>query len=465
MASPLVSASRLASLLGTPPARGRANWLAGGIIRLITDGRLPLGTRLPSERDLATRLGHSRGTVVRALDLVVEHGFLEARRGSGRTVRLPVGARRPIESLAARAVPVPAGAIDLRSTVLPPHPELAEAATAAVEGIPDDPTWGSTPADGLPVLVGAICRHYERRGLPTSPDQVIVTAGAVAGLHLALLSVTRAGARVGVENPCYPNTARVAVAAGRRPVPIDVAGGHDQALVDAVGSVALSAAMLTWDFHNPTGRLVGAEARRRVVRAAAGTGTALVIDETLADVNWRRRQLPAPIGADTESGAPVMLVGSVSKSLWAGLRIGWIRTSSAQADAISRIRLGVDLGGAVLEQQITARLLDDLREDGAPACTERLAEQYGTLTSALSALLPHWEASDPDGGLSLWCTGLRRPSTTIVAEAARRGLALSPGGLFSPTGRGWQHALRLPFTAPAEDLCRAADVLGQIDPA
>ncbi|WP_232820193.1 PLP-dependent aminotransferase family protein [Brachybacterium sp. YJGR34] len=457
-----MSSSTLLALLGPPPARGRADWLAARLASLAAEGRLAPGARIPSERELAQGLGLSRGTVVRGLDAARDRGILAARRGSGRTVRGP-SAAGPVEALTARAAPLAPGAVDLRATVLPPHPRLAAEAAEVAAHLTEDPAWGSAPADGIAALVEQICAHYARRGLPTSPRQVVVTTGAVSALHLALLATTGTGDRVGTENPGYPNSARVITTGRRRVVPIDVLPDHAGAIADAVGSGALAAAILTPDFHNPTGALVGGEARLHLLRAAARTGTPLIIDETLVGMNWRGAAMPPPVAG---GGARTLLVGSLSKSLWAGLRIGWVRTSEEDADALAHLRLGVDLGAPLFEQQLAARLLAAGRADGAdgvPHCREHIERSYTAVTSQLAEKLPHWRWRPPAGGLSLWAEGTRLEARDLVARAARSGIALSPGALFSPTGAGWSHAVRLPFSGREDELRRAMEVLAELD--
>ncbi|EWS81618.1 PLP-dependent aminotransferase family protein [Brachybacterium phenoliresistens] len=446
----------LVEQLGPRPASAVTAWLADRIGALIGEGRIPLGARLPSDRALAQAVGVTRGTAVRALALLEERELITSRQGSGRTVRLPRGTVAPVESLSARSTPAQAGTLDLRATVLPPHPQAEAAALEAVAGIGRDPSRGTAPAHGLPELLEAICAHYDRRGLPTSPDEVTVTTGAVAGLHLALRAVTRRGDRVAVESPCYPNTARVARGTRRRIIPLD-AGAAAEGMAEVLASGSLDAAMLTPDFHNPTGRLRDARERGLLLEAARLSGTPLVVDETLVGMNWRGLTMPPPM---VRPGTTTLLVGSASKSLWAGLRIGWIRAPRALTETIGHLRLGVDLGAAVLEQRITAALLP---QGPDPQILAEVAAQHEALRAGLARHLPHWSAPAADGGLSLWCTGLRRPSPELVARAAARGLALTPGGLFSPTGRGGDDAIRLPFSAPADRIGRALEILGEIE--
>lgn len=449
----------LLALLGDPPAAGRADWLTARIASLAGEGRLAPGARLPSERALAAELGFSRGTVVRGLDAAGERGVLRARQGSGRTVRGP-SAPGPVESLTPRAPELAPGTVDLRATVLPPHPDLGAAAADAAARLAEDPAWGSAPADGVPELVEQICAHYARRGLPTSPWQIVVTNGAVSGLHLAVRSVTAMGARVGTENPGYPNSARVITAARRRVVPIDLAADHAGALVRAVSSGTLAAAVLTPDFHNPTGSLLDGEDRSRLLSAAARSGTRLIIDETLAGINWRGAPAPPPTVGE---GATTLLVGSLSKSLWAGLRIGWVRTSEEIADTLSHLRLGVDLGMPPLEQHIAAQLMPTMAADGVPHCHEYIASSWELVAETLPTLLPHWRWTAPEGGLSAWITGTRLRAPELVTRARERGVALHAGALFSPLGSGWPHALRLPFSGRPAPLRHALEVLAEIE--
>lgn len=455
---PPVPLPTLLGMLGEPPSAGRADWLSARIAGLAAEGRLVPGTRLPSERQLSEQLGLSRGTVVRALDAARDRGVLRSRRGSGRVILAPGSG--PVESLTARTPALPSGTIDLRATVLPPHPLVAGIAADVVGDIAEDPAWGSIPADGLPALIEQICRHYRRRGLPTDPSQVVVTTGAVSGIHLALLAATAPGARVGTENPGYPNSARAIRTARRRAAPIDVAQDHTGAIVEALTTGALHAALLTADFHNPTGTLIGPEGRSRVLRAAARAGTPLIIDETLAGMNWRGTAQPPPMNGH---GATTLLVGSVSKSLWAGLRIGWVRAPGPLADALSRLRLGVDLGAPRLEQSITARLLEQTGLPDEPHCRPHLENTYAVASEVLRDLLPGWRWSEPAGGLSLWAHGTRLDTHELTARALERGVAISPGALFSPGGTGWPHSLRIPFSGRPEELRSALTVLAEIN--
>ena len=292
---------------------------------------------------------------------------------------------------------------------------------------------------------------------------MVVTNGVISGLHLSLIAATRPGALVGVENPTYPNIPRVVNTERRRITPLDVASGFPAALTAVLHSGTLDAAIITPDFHNPTGHVLSEAHRTNILRAAAVSRTPLIIDESLVTFNWRGKEMPPPMVSTDRDSAPTFLVGGTSKSLWAGLRVGWIRTSRRATDALANIRLGVDLGAPVIEQLMAAQLMNRTANAQAPSHAELIATQYRALTDAMARHLPHWTYQAPEGGLSLWCQNLTLPAHELVQRAKERGVELLPGVMFSPSQRDWSHALRLPFTSPVHDLEHAVEILGELD--
>lgn len=465
-----VSARRLRQLVGDPAsAQSTFEWLADRLVGLWSDGRLEPGTRLPAERALAEELGVSRGTVVRALAVAESRGVVRARQGSGRIVTRPRRGAVPTELLAPGMRSAQQGEIDLRSTLLPPHPALNEAMHAVTDSLCVDPARGVTEGHGDPDLIERILIHYEDRGLPTSPDQILIVNGAVSGTHMGIRALIRPGGRVAVETPHYPNTFRAVEAAGARCVPVDITADSDggrsgleggrrwgESMLEVVRAGSVDAAIVTADFQNPTGMLMGDSLRSELLTAAAKTGTTLIADETLAAMNWRKLAMPAPMAGKNSTHS--ILIGSTSKSHWFQLRVGWIRGSTETIERIRRTRLGVDLGTPVFEQRVAARLFCA----PGPAPVDLVRSRYEALTESLGLLVPQLEYQQPYGGLSLWATIRGRSSNDVVRAAQREGLLLTAGALFSPTAYGWPENIRLPFSAPEHDLRRAAQILADI---
>jgi len=202
-----VSARSLALLLGTGPLpRPAYRGLADGIRRLVADGRLLVGTRLPSERTLTTELGLSRTTVGAALDALRDEGFVATRRGSGSVVCLPAGPSGLALSQAG-LIPtdVPPDVIDLTYAALPAAAGVTAAYERALTELPRHLATAGYHPHGLPEARAAVAAWFEGRGLPTTPDQVVMTSGAHAGLSAVLRAELEVGDRVLIESPTYPN--------------------------------------------------------------------------------------------------------------------------------------------------------------------------------------------------------------------------------------------------------------------
>src|SRR5690348_9058663 len=193
-----LSGPHLARLLGSWRSSGPAYLaLARAVRLLVLDGRLPLRTRLPGERELAEALGVSRTTATAAYAELRSEGFLASRRGAGSWTRLPADPGVPV-------VPPPSAAdvIDLScAACAAPEGALHGALEAAAAELPRHlPGPGYDPA-GLPVLREAIAAHLSARGLATSAEQVLVTAGAQHAWTLLLRVLSGPGDRVLTEHP------------------------------------------------------------------------------------------------------------------------------------------------------------------------------------------------------------------------------------------------------------------------
>src|SRR4051812_48680357 len=247
-----LSGPHLARLLGAWRASGPAYAsLARAIRLLVLDGRLPLRTRLPGERELAEALGVSRTTATAAYASLREEGFLASRRGAGSWTQLPADAGVAIER-------GPAGedVIDLSCAAsAAPDGDLHAALAAATAELPRHLPGPGYDAAGLPVLRAAIAAHLTARGTPTAAEQVLVTAGALQGLTLLLLTFAGPGDRVLADDPTYAAALDAIRAVGARPVPVPLlADAWDLEMVGAtLRQAAPRLAYIIPDFHNPTG--------------------------------------------------------------------------------------------------------------------------------------------------------------------------------------------------------------------
>jgi len=448
-----VNARRLAQLLGSWRRRGSRHGaadLAAGIRLLVLDGLLPAGTGLPPERELAAALEVSRTMVGSAWDRLRADGLVVSRRGAGSWTALPRGA-------AAGGViddgdPSPR-VIDLARAVPPAIPGVAAAAETALPRLAAELTGHGYHEQGLPELRARIAARYAERGLPTSPDEILVTNGAHHGFALALRLLTGPGDRVLIEQPTYPNAIEAVRAAHAIPVPVAMTedGWDLDGLEATLRQAAPRLAYLITDFQNPTGFRLDEAGRARLGAALRRARTPVVIDETQVELDYSDGPAPPPLGAF--AGDLVLATGSAGKSHWGGLRVGWVRASAELVSRLLAARRGLDLGSPVLEQLVFAELLA-----GSPDALGRrraeLAQRRDVLADAVRTQCPDWSFRLPAGGLSLWCQLPAPVSTRIAAVAQNFGVRVVPGSFFAPHG-GLERWLRLPFVEPAETLHEA----------
>lgn len=454
-----VTAAALRDLLGggLPVGRGPAyRDLAERFRLLVLDGRLPLQVSLPSERELAASLAVSRTTVAAAYALLREQGHLLSRPGARSTTTVP---RHLGSSPTALGLVPPPGVHDLAYASPPaPSPAVHEAYEAALSALPAHlPGTGYDP-HGLLALREAVAERYVSRGLPTRPHEVLVTAGAQHAWVLLLRALTDAGDRVLVDAPSYPHALDAVRAACCRAVPVALpaTGGWDlPGITAALRQTAPRLAYVIADFHNPTGRLLAAEQRAQLVRAARRSRTVLVVDETLVDLGLDG-PAPPPVAVH---GREVLTIGSMSKSFWGGLRIGWVRGPAELIARLTAVRTTFDLGSPVVEQLAAAELL--ARADTVlPARRAQLTGRRDHLLTLLEQHLPDWVAERPAGGLSLWARLPEPLSSAVAAHAPREGVRVAAGPRFGTDG-AFEHHLRLPYTLTAVDLDKAVRALAR----
>ena len=443
---------KLGELLGAwHGGRPTSRLLAESVRQLVLDGRLPPGTRLPAERELANALGVSRTLVARTLDRLRDAGFAASKRGAGSWVKLPDSARHTGMSGGWFPTDDPE-VLNLAQATPAAPPELSAAAEHARTRLTRHLGDHGYQPQGLPELRALIAERFTRRGLPTDPEQILVTNGAQHAFALVLRMLVAPGERVLMEHPTYPNAIGAVRGLGATPVAVPmVPDGWDLDLLTAtLRQTAPRLAYLIPDFHNPTGVLLDDDGRAKLATALARTCTNAVIDETMLDIGLSGDPLPPPMAAFTERA---IIIGSASKSFWGGLRLGWIRASAEFVQRAVLGRAAVDLGTPVFEQLLLTELLDDA-EQVLERRRDELAERRATLIGALREQLPEWRFRVPDGGLALWCDIGSPVSSRLSVAAEQRGVRLAPGALFSVNG-SLERWIRIPYTLPGEQLREA----------
>lgn len=432
--------------------------LADGIRMLIVDGRLPVDARLPSERALADALRVSRTTVTAAYAQLRDDGYLNARRGARSTTALPV---RPLPGRDPSPADSPGTANLAAATLAAPAEAVSSAFAAAARDVAGHLDGIGIELTGVPALRAAIAERYSARGLPTDPDQIMVTTGALHAINLILTTYTQPGDRVLVEQPTYHGGLSAMATRGVRPVPVPMTpdGWDLDALDGAMRQLTPTLAYLIPDNQNPTGMTMPVADRRRLAQIIAETRTRTVVDETITDM-WLDEEGPAPFAAAMTTRRDLVLtVGSMSKSFWGGLRIGWIRAEANTLASLITMRPAVDMGTAIVEQLAAAHLLA-VEDQVLPERREILRARRARLLALLAENLPDWQPAPGKGGMSVWVRLPVPMSSALSAAASRMGLEIPPGPRFGVDGT-LERFIRVPYTLPDDQLTAAVELLAR----
>jgi len=450
----------MSALAGWKDRRGPTyRRLADAVRDSLAAGRFPLGAVLPPERRLAETLGVSRTTVVGAYDLLRSEGWLESVRGSGTRVLREAPSRAAASPLAARRrhsafrglVDSGGTAVSFLGLYLPAiAPDLEEALSEAGRDSRALLRGHGYSGLGLTPLREAIARHLTGTGLPTRSSEVLVTHGAQQAIGIAAQLLLRRGDAVVLEDPTYLGAIDLFEGTGARlaTVPVGPDGVRIDRLAAAVEREHPRAIYLMPSFQNPVGPVIPEQGRREIAAIADRHGAVIVEDGTLDDLDFGTRP-PPPIAAFCRGGRAVT-IGSLSKLIWGGLRVGWLRAPAPLLDSAAELKVMSDLGNSPLSQTLAARLMRRLPEIRSRRRVE-IVERFEVLAAELGRQLPEWEWTPPAGGLSVWVRLPRGNAEEFGSVARRHGVAILPGSVFSPSNAHADH-IRLPFCLEAGEI-------------
>ena len=375
-------------------------------------------------------------------------GLVEQRPGSGTYVR-PSAALRAARFGSARLAAaegrpvIPPGTIDLAG--LTPHERGYPSSefAACVQRVVADrggQALGYGPTAGDLILRESLAERLTARGLSVDASRILLVGGAQQGLDLLFRTCLQPGDAVVTETPTYHlalellrfHGARIhgiplAPAEGRGASTLDV-----DALQDAITRHRPRLAYTMPRFQNPTGLSLDAASRRRLATACREAGVLLVEDDYEADMRHEGPDL-APVATLPEAGE-VAYVGTLSKALFPGLRIGWVVASPEMLTRLAQVKRLSDLSGSTLLQAIAAELIVsgvyDRHLEGVVASTR---ERMRLMVDALQSKLPaECQVTSPQGGHVLWVEA-PAPSGRALAEAASaEGVIVTPGENFAP---------------------------------
>ena len=397
----------------------------------IRDGRLQPGSRLPSSRGLASELGVSRGVVTSTYEQLAAEGYLETRQGA--PVRVAPGVRGQAPRPATPSL-VPTFAYDFS----PGLPDLAGfPRTRWLRSVRS--AWRETALDavgygdprGVPELRRALADYLGRaRGVAADPEHVIVCTGFRQGLSLTCRWLAANGVEhVALEDPGWHAQRLIVEEAGLTVTPVAV--DRDGIDVSALEDSRAEAVVVTPAHQFPTGVALSARRRSALIEWAE-RGDRLIVEDDY-DAELCRERVGALQGLAPDR---VLYIGSASKRLTPGMRLGWMLPPSWLSWALISAKAVEDAGSEVSGQLALANFITRGElERHLRLMRLRYAQRREALVDALARELPHWQPSDVRDGLHVVVTlPLDTDEPGLVTAAARRGVGVEGLSLHSYTG-------------------------------
>ena len=446
------------------PRKALYQTLAEDLRNAIDDGRLAASTRLPSVRECATSRRLSINTVLAAYRQLEAHGWIEARPQAGYFVRArlaapavlptpqtPPAARHAESAVLDRIARMVAAqsdpkVIDLslacpKSSDFYPAKPLARLVAEHARHKPGLLTEYPFPPGPLR-LREAIARQATDLGMQLLADDILLTNGCMEALQLALRAVTRPGDTIAVESPTYFNLISLAEHLGLRTIEVPThpnRGLSLEALELLLAEGRVQAVVAMPSIHNPLGTSMSVEAKRTLAGLAAQYRVPVIEDALYAELQYATPLPPTVKAFDTDGW--VILCTSYSKTLAPGLRIGWMQAGRFK-ERVAALKFSASISQPAFLAEVIGAFLES---GGYAAHLRRLRRINATYVERLRGLIESGfpagtRATEPGGGFIVWVElPAACDANRLCDDALARGITITPGTLFSPSGRHRHH--------------------------
>jgi GntR family transcriptional regulator/MocR family aminotransferase len=459
------------------------------IVSAIEDGRLPLGVRMPSSRDLAALLKVSRNTIVIAYEQLVDQNFLVSRERSGYFVaglpkQIGTAANEPVASesdgrrwnhrfalrpstlrnivkpLDWQAYPYPFIFGQFDPSLFPTN-NWRESARAALS-VPEINNWARDMIDGDdPALIEQLQRQVlPRRGIRARADEIMLTIGAQHALYLIAKLFVQPATVVGMEDPGYPDARNIFGLLTSNVVSLRI---DDEGVVPDEAFARCTLAYVTASHQCPTTAAMSRTRREEILEIAKARDSVLIEDDYESDLIPEGNDLPPLMSLDRDQR--VLYVGSLSKALAPGLRLGYVVAPAPVIHELRALRRLMLRHPPLNNQRVAALFIglghyrSHLQQVGRV-----LLERARLLDELLPRALPDCRWQRGAGSTSYWITCPDGTDTTALADAARaEGVVIEPGDVFSMNSDATRHCFRLGFASIRTDRIAAGTAkLGEV---
>ena len=439
----------------------------------ISNGEWTIGSLIPSQRELARIFRVNRSTVITALDELMAEGLIEAKAGSGTMVtnntwtlmgndfspnwneNIAFGIHKASMATVQKINELESNSdfIQLSKGELSPDIFPLESMKKVVKKVSGQITpFGYEEPKGNLKLRQAISDYLQKRGIDASPASILVVSGALQGLQLISLGLLQRRTTVFLEKPSYLNSLSIFQSAGMelKGVQLDEEG-LDFNRISLSNEKGRSVLYTNPTFHNPTGKLMTESRRMELIEFCRENQLPIIEDDVYRDL-WIDSSPPSPLKSMDRYGN-VLYIGSLSKTLSPGLRIGWLLGPESVISRLADLKMQSDYGSSTLSQYVAAEwLASGLYEEHLENVRKQLKIRRQTVLETLNKYLKNyadWET--PKGGFFIWVKMKPEHKTARLFEKAyAQGILLNPSKIYENSA---DQAIRISYAnAPLEKL-------------
>ncbi|KFM95539.1 PLP-dependent aminotransferase family protein [Bacillus clarus] len=450
-------------------------------------GEWTIGSKIYSQRELANMFKVNRSTVITALEELQAEGLIEGKKGSGNIVtnntwslltstpqnwndHVNVGFHQPSRVMVQQINEAESNSnlIQLSKGELSPELFPLLQMKQSITGLANDlKAFGYEEPKGFFPLRQSISTHLKSHGIQVSPDSILIVSGALQALDLISVGLLRPGSTVLLEKPSYLYSLHVFQSAGMflTGLPIDNEGILTKAILAQKQKSQQSILYTIPSFHNPTGYVMSDTRRDELIRVCKEERIPIIEDDIYRDL-WIDKEPPLALKAKDIHGQ-VLYLGSLSKTLTPGLRIGWIAGPQSVINCLADIKMQSDYGSSSLSQHIAFKWLSSgLYQEHVLSVREQLKVRRDAMVEWLEKYLQDiatWEV--PQGGLFIWIHIKKIVSTrSLYSMALAKGILINPGHIY---GQNEGQYIRLSYayaslTDIKEGICELSKIIRKL---
>ncbi|ARV92787.1 PLP-dependent aminotransferase family protein [Bacillus cereus] len=421
----------------------------------IENGEWPIGSKIPSQRQLAKLFHVNRSTVINALDELMADGLIQGQIGAGTIVMnntwsllatnpppdwseyVKAGIHKPSKLMVREINEAEANKklIHLSKGELAPHLFPLETMQSIIKKVSEELDYfGYEEQKGFYPLREAISQYVRSFGIHASPDSILIVSGALQALQLISIGLLHRKSTVLLEQPSYLYSLHVFQSANINlsGISMDHHGILPNDLLKRIKYSQKNNILYSIPcFQNPTGILMSKERRKEILKICEKEQLPIIEDDIYREL-WLDESPPAPLKSMDKHGH-VSYIGSLSKTLSPGLRIGWIIGPEPVIDRLSDIKMQTDYGSSSLSQRVAAEWINEgFYEEHVANVRMHLKERRQIMIRALNkycADIASWDI--PSGGFFIWLKVIHNiPMKKLFSEALSKGILLNPGRIY-----------------------------------